>query len=332
MIKKLDLYDQKILSELDKNSRIPASQIAHKVKLSKVSVNNRIKRLKEKGIIRNFMTQINYGFLGYNISHVYYLLQYLPAEKEKKFFDFLCSLPNIAYVARIDGNFEVFVVPIYKSTEELGNILAKINEKYGRYIKERNILSVLNAFYFGRRYLADIERKKFDKTIERKKAKEFRKLDTIDNWILSEISLNARIPVIDLMQKLNLSKDIVHYRLRKLADDNIIQKFTIDLCHNNYGNSFFKLLIRLSYKPDINKFISKINSNKNLIRIVRLLGTWDLELDFEVKDNREMRDIVKDLKSKFGEFIQYSNLLFVYRIDKINYYPFKKKLEDKNLK
>jgi DNA-binding Lrp family transcriptional regulator len=322
MSKKLDLYDQKILYELDKNSRTPASQIAKKLSLSKVSVNQRIKKLQEKGIIKNFMTQVDYRLLGYNIYHVYYKLQNISSGKESEFFSYLCSLKAIAYVARIDGVFDVFSVVMSKTNEDLDLILHGINHKYGQFIKEKNILMVLNASYFGRRYLIKLKEEKFTGPVIRKKPEKTIELDEINCKLLSTISLNARMPVTELTKKLNLSKDVIHYRLKRLIKEKVIQKFTIDINHEKFGNSFFKLLIKFNYRSNENEFISKISTNVNLIRTIRLLGGWDIELDFEVKDNKEMRKIIKELKEELGGFIQDYGLLFVYEIDKLNYYPF----------
>ena len=82
---KIDKYDKKILFELDQNSRKSAQQIARKVHLSKVSVINRINKLVKNGIIKNFITLVNYRKLGFSNFHVYYSLQNLSHEKEEEF-------------------------------------------------------------------------------------------------------------------------------------------------------------------------------------------------------------------------------------------------------
>ena len=56
---KVDMKDRKILYQLDLNSRQPFSQIGKKVGLPKNVVLNRINRLKEIGIIKNFYTVID---------------------------------------------------------------------------------------------------------------------------------------------------------------------------------------------------------------------------------------------------------------------------------
>lgn len=321
MVKSLDLYDYKILYELDKNSRKPASEIAKKVRLSKVSVNQRIKKLQDKGVIKTFMIQVDYRKLGYNICHIFYKLQNISSEKEEELCSYLSNHTLIGYVARIDGYFDTYLVIIYKNNEQLDETLSEINNKFGQFIKERNILPVISTQYFGRRYLIK-EKEQIIKPIIRGKSKEIVELDEIDNKILQILSQNARLPIIDLAEKLNITKDIAHYRIKKLIKEGILQKFTINLNYEKFGNSFFKILVTFDYDTNENEFLSQILIYNNLIRSIRLLGQWGIELDFEVENNLEMRKILKEIKEKLGKYIKTIDSLFIYQIDKLNYYPF----------
>jgi len=67
----MDLKDRKILHELDKNARISASEIAKRIRLSKNSVINRIKRLEQEKIILGYNTLTNINNLGYTTYDIY---------------------------------------------------------------------------------------------------------------------------------------------------------------------------------------------------------------------------------------------------------------------
>jgi DNA-binding Lrp family transcriptional regulator len=66
---KIDLKDRKILYQLDINSRQSYSQIAKKVGLSKTVLVYRINRLKEKGVIRKFYTELQDFIICTSIQH-----------------------------------------------------------------------------------------------------------------------------------------------------------------------------------------------------------------------------------------------------------------------
>ncbi|MBI2129358.1 Lrp/AsnC family transcriptional regulator [Candidatus Woesearchaeota archaeon] len=319
MTKKLDLYDYKLLHELDGNSRKSASEIGKKIRLSKVSVNQRIKKLQNKGIISNFMVQVNYRKIGYTTCHAFYKLQNISLDEEKRFYAFLLDHRLLGNVARIDGNFDAYLVFLYKNNEDVEKILLEINQHFGKYIKERTILPVVNARYFGRRYLIKSES---IPPIKREKEEKIIELNKVDHSLLQILSQNARIPIVELAEKLKITKDIAHYRIKKLVKEGILQKFTINLNHEKFGNSFYKILINQNYEKDENEFLSQISTCQNLIRTIKVIGSWDLELDFEVTNVQEMRAILKEIKETSGEYMRDYNSLFVYQTDKLNYYPF----------
>lgn len=55
----LDEIDNSILSMIEKNARLSYSEIGEKLKLSRVTVKNRMELLEQKGIIRGYETVIN---------------------------------------------------------------------------------------------------------------------------------------------------------------------------------------------------------------------------------------------------------------------------------
>ena len=54
----LDEIDQKILKELEENSRLPIAKIAHRVSLSRNAVRQRIDRLERDKIITGYTIKI----------------------------------------------------------------------------------------------------------------------------------------------------------------------------------------------------------------------------------------------------------------------------------
>ena len=71
----LDVKDQKIILELDKNSRQSNSQIGKKVRLSKEVIKYHIDSLIEKGVILRFHTVTNYFKLGISKFKLYLRLK-----------------------------------------------------------------------------------------------------------------------------------------------------------------------------------------------------------------------------------------------------------------
>ncbi|MFH1505693.1 MAG: winged helix-turn-helix transcriptional regulator [archaeon] len=316
---KIDKYDRKILFELDSNSRQSAQQIARKVKLSKVSVINRINKLKKQGIIRNFLTLVDYRKLGYTNYHVYYSLQNLSQEKEEEFIAFLKKEKEVRYVIQIDSRWDLMLALFTESNEQTDSILNRINENYGEYIKDIRIYTIITTFYPGRNYLVQEKGKPFNTPLVRKKV-EKAKIDEIDHNILKNISKDARIPLTDLSKKIKIRAEVLRYHLKNLIKRGIIQRFTIDFNHEAYGNSFYKLLFKLNPGLKEELFMRYISQYKSSLRIHHFMGEKMIEADFEVDNDKEIRNLIKGIKERFGDKIQELEILPVYAIRKIDYY------------
>lgn len=65
---KLDNIDKKLLEELSEDGRLSYVELAEKVGLSRVAVKDRIKNLKEKGVIEKFTVVINSEKYGKQVS------------------------------------------------------------------------------------------------------------------------------------------------------------------------------------------------------------------------------------------------------------------------
>src|SRR3989339_765086 len=66
----LDLKDRKLLSITSTNARIPHTQLAKKIGLSKDTIIYRTRRLTEKGIIQGSLAVIDISHLGYQNYHL----------------------------------------------------------------------------------------------------------------------------------------------------------------------------------------------------------------------------------------------------------------------
>ena len=74
---KIDLRDRKILHELSKNCRQSSISIAKKIGLRREIVDYRIKKLIEKKIIFDFITEIDETKLGFNRYLIHIVFQHV---------------------------------------------------------------------------------------------------------------------------------------------------------------------------------------------------------------------------------------------------------------
>ncbi|SKC62810.1 Lrp/AsnC family transcriptional regulator [Maledivibacter halophilus] len=96
----IDEVDKKILRELINNSRISYSDIAERVHLSRVSVRERVIKLKQSGIIKHFTIFIDSAGIGF---------------KTSVFFDIEVKTNMIDSVARTLAEFDEITI-VYQTT------------------------------------------------------------------------------------------------------------------------------------------------------------------------------------------------------------------------
>jgi Lrp/AsnC family leucine-responsive transcriptional regulator len=259
MKQSLDLKDRKILFELDKNARISCSQIGKKIGLSTEVVNYRIKRLEENKIITQYQTEVNYKKLGLIHFKIFLRFKGIKIEIEEELYKKIEIIPQIVWIAKCRGEWDCMLSSTVESISQLDEIKDKVLHLANEHIAKKAISISSNIWSSPRKYLLT----KNDIAQEMKGNKE--QMDKIDIDILRTLSANARMPVIELAEKLDLTVKIVSSRLRKLIDKNIIHDYRLDINFEKLGIYFFKTFFYLKNPENerVKMLISKINSHKN---------------------------------------------------------------------
>ena len=78
----LDSVDVELLRILHEDARTPMAEIARALNMSAPSISERIKRLRESGVIRSFTIEVDPALLGYELS-LYIRISPLPGQLSK---------------------------------------------------------------------------------------------------------------------------------------------------------------------------------------------------------------------------------------------------------
>jgi len=122
--KELDDIDIRIINELKNNARIGVRELARKIGKAPSTILARLKRLEELGIIKGYVTLIDYRSLGYQVTALT-LLQVDGAhieEIEAK----LAAEPNVRAVYDITGEYDVAIISVFKDVNELDKFIKRI--------------------------------------------------------------------------------------------------------------------------------------------------------------------------------------------------------------
>jgi len=120
----LDHTDQEIIKQLNQDGRKSYRQIAKELDLSVGTITNRIKKLKDTGIIKGFQLELDYAALGYNIETM------IGLEAKGDLDDIIEKYSsNIITAHKTTGEYDTLLFTRFKDTIELNTFLKNINEE-----------------------------------------------------------------------------------------------------------------------------------------------------------------------------------------------------------
>ena len=103
----MDKTDQKILSELSKDSSISIPKLAEKINVNSSVVYSRIKRLVKKKLIERFTIQVNNKELGYSVKSLTGIN--MDSKQRDNVIQELFKIPSVSEVSEVTGRFDILV-------------------------------------------------------------------------------------------------------------------------------------------------------------------------------------------------------------------------------
>ena len=119
---KLDAFDGRIINELTSDARIPLTSIATKLKVSNTFIHQRIKKLKDNGILRNATYVLDPYSLGYETS-AYTQVMLADAKFHRQVEQKLALIPEIVECVNISGRYALMVRIYARNNRHLRDII-----------------------------------------------------------------------------------------------------------------------------------------------------------------------------------------------------------------
>ena len=123
----MDAIDYKIVSELVEDGRLAYAQIANRIGVSTATVHQRVKRMKEQGMISAFTVDLNWEALGYPVD-AFVSIRDTDSHGLAGLSDRLRSIPFVYSSAAVTGEFDLLLHIKARSSSHLGEILDKIRQ------------------------------------------------------------------------------------------------------------------------------------------------------------------------------------------------------------
>ena len=179
--------------------------------------------------------------------------------------------------------------------------------KFSEFIQDKQIVINVGHQIFNRKWLSDpmdkktgIDKDEFGTNPEEKD------VDKKDKIILRELTKNSKTSLLDISKKVDLSSPQVLYRIKKLKRENILKRNTIDIDLDKFNRQFAKVFLYLKNisTSRINKLKKFCSRQKDITALSEVLGPWDIELEFEVKDFNSLMEVMNMIRKKFPDLIK----------------------------
>jgi len=126
-----------------------------------------------------------------------------------------------------------------------------------------------------------------------------RKMDVIDLKILEELKVNSRLSFNDISQKIGKIEATVRRRVKRLVDENIIKRFTIDYLVDTKP----KVSATIKMEPDfkeIKRILSELKNIEEISSIWRLSGDCGLLMKVDIPSIEQFNPLIEDKISQIN--------------------------------
>src|SRR3989344_9209829 len=317
----MDKKDRKIIYTLDFDARMPLSQLAKRIGLSKQVTKYRLDQLQKREIIQGFYTDINPSKIGLDIYLIYLSFHKIPPTEEKEFIAHLSKQERVGVNSSLQGKWDHTLCIWAQNIYEFRDIYNKIMEKWEHYVKKKTIMIPTDFFYYKPKQILE---KKEQEQITMRGKREVVHLDEKDNIILTKLSENARVTLVDLGKLTKLTANGVKQRIKKLEKEDIILGYRVMINYPELGFLHYRVFLHLEnlIEQKERSAIEFLKHNKTVISVTKAIGYAELEFRSIVKDVHEFYELIEQLRAKFPDLIKdYESILYLKFHESLNYFP-----------
>ncbi|MCH7568157.1 MAG: Lrp/AsnC family transcriptional regulator [Nanoarchaeota archaeon] len=301
MTEKIDLYDRKLLYELDKNSVASLTELAKKLRRSKQFVLYRMKKLEEAGIITGYHAIVDMSKLGYFTFRVYFKFQQMTEKEGKEFVEHVRNnLKQVWTITSMHGKWDYALFLGVKTIEEFHKIWEEVMSVYKENIKAYNIAVYAPIYNFNKTFFLSDSKENIERVYG---SGEKEKIDDKD-WKLIEVYAgNVRQSSLEIADKLKISHDTVRKRIKNLEKRKIIVGYKIGLNLEKLGYVSYRVDLQLISTQRNKELFDYCRSHRNIYQINKSIGGADFEIEVIVKDLEHLIKLIDEIKTKFKDVV-----------------------------
>jgi DNA-binding Lrp family transcriptional regulator len=301
MTEKIDLYDRKLLYELDKDSAASLANLSRKLRKSKQFILYRMKKLESAGIITGYHAIVDMSKLGYFTFRVYFKFQQMSEADGKAFVEHVkAKLAQVWTITSMHGKWDYALFLGVKTISEFHVIWDDIMLAYKKNIKAYNVAVYAPIYNFNRKFMME----KVTDATERIYGEGEKEKINANDWKLIELyAKDVRQSALQMAKKVRMSADTVRRRIRQLETQKVIVGYKLGLNLEKLGYVSYRVDLQLTSTARNKEIFEYCKWHRNIYQINKSIGGADFETEVIVRDLTHLIALIDELKTKFRDVI-----------------------------
>ncbi len=319
---KMDKFDMKLLAVLEEDARQTSSKIAKRLNTSQQVVSYRIKSLEKRKVIIGYYPIINITKLGYTSYRTMFRLNDTDKKTHSEIVKYLKENSNVLWFVDCGGRWDLIVNFIARNILHYSALLRDFRNSFKGLVQNPDVLTTIEMIHLGREYLTKKKREIMEPPhFGREEEKILPDLTNLK--ILKILSKDARTNSVQISQELGIRPSTVMLRIKDMKKSGIIQGFRAQLNLENTPYKGYKAVVKFQNITEEveHDIIGYLNQDVRVYAIIRIIGLWDFEIEFEVENNEQMLELTRSFRDKFKEHIKEFEVIPLFHEYRYNFFP-----------
>ena len=149
----IDEKDVLLLKNLHEDSRLTLAELSNRLKLSRDTINYRIKKMIGACIIKSFILRLNYHLLDYQYTTIMLKLRTISQQRKQEFLNYIYEDERFYALMEQIGAWDLSLMMFFINAKDLRDFLISMKEKFSDVIHSHESVIHFDQYYYT--YLCD---------------------------------------------------------------------------------------------------------------------------------------------------------------------------------
>lgn len=319
-MRRLSAREREILAATYFAADRSAREVADTIGAREHLVRHSLRSLKKDGLIK-LRPYWNPFAIGYHEYVAWLSLHSANRSQRRALCTALVKSPRTTYVTDVEGHYQIFVMFLARSIEEVDVFFDGISAAAPRSPFTKTVGGVRRVTLFTpKRFLnGSVEAD----SLSYFPVKEAHAIDDVGRKILSAFAAAVNSSSAELARSVGLPVTTVDYRIRSMMEHGIVLAIGYTSISFDDGVIPYGLLIETASsssakREQLRNFCRK---HPRVSAILHVVGPWEHQVEVEVHDGREIADIVQEFYDAFPSYTQTIRTIPIGMMHKMTPYP-----------